>query len=151
MSACVSRFEGLDPGRIDEQEAGMTRRRRISRLVPVLSVAIVVAICCSATAFAAVSASRPQLAGTWSGKYSGAYSGTFTLRWTQSGSRLGGSITLSNPRGKYGISGSVHGSAITFGAVGAGATYTGSVSGRSMSGRYKTAQGGGPWSAHKTT
>jgi hypothetical protein len=151
MSACVSRFEGLDPSRIDEQEAGLTRRRRISRLVPVLSVAIFVAICCSATAFAAVSASRPQLAGTWSGKYSGAYSGTFTLRWTQSGSRLSGSIALSNPRGKYGISGSVHGSAITFGAVGAGATYTGSVSGKSMSGRYKTAQGGGPWSAHKMT
>ena len=149
MSTRVSRLEGLDSSRVDEQEAGMTRRRRVSRLVPVLSVAIVVAICCSATAFAAASASRPHLAGTWSGKYSGAYSGTFTLRWTQSGSRLSGSIALSNPRGKYGISGSVHGSAITFGAVGAGATYSGSVSGGSMSGRYKTAQGGGPWSAHK--
>ena len=43
-----------------------------------------------------------------------------TLHWTESGSKLGGSIVLSNPRGKYGISGSVHGSAITFGAVGAG-------------------------------
>lgn len=73
-----------------------------------------------------------------------------TLHWTESGSKLGGSIVLSNPRGKYGISGSVHGSAITFGAVGAGATYTGSVSGRSMSGRYRTPAGGGPWSAHRT-
>jgi hypothetical protein len=45
----------------------------------------------------------------------------------------------------------VQGSAIRFGAVGAGATYTGSVSGKSMSGRYKTPQGGGPWSAHKTS
>jgi hypothetical protein len=65
--------------------------------------------------------------------------------------RLSGSIALSNPSGKYGISGSVHGSAITFGAVGAGATYTGSVSGKSMSGSYKSPQGGGKWSAHKTS
>jgi hypothetical protein len=43
----------------------------------------------------------------------------------------------------------VRGTAITFGAVGAGATYTGSVSGSAMSGRYKTRQGGGRWSAHK--
>ena len=47
------------------------------------------------------------LAGTWSGRYSGAFSGTFTLHWTQSGSSLRGSIALSYPRGKYGISGSV--------------------------------------------
>jgi hypothetical protein len=45
----------------------------------------------------------------------------------------------------------VRGSAITFGAVGAGATYTGSVNGTSMSGRYKSPQGGGAWSAHKTS
>ena len=31
-----------------------------------------------------------------------------------------------------------------------GATYTGSVSGKSMSGSYKTGQGGGKWSAHKS-
>ncbi len=91
------------------------------------------------------------LAGTWSGQYSGAFSGTFTRHWTQSGSSLTGSIALSNPRGKYSVSGSVHGGAITFGAVGAGATYTGSVSGTSMSGSYKTPKGGGTWSAHKTS
>jgi hypothetical protein len=91
------------------------------------------------------------LAGTWSGRYSGAFSGTFTLHWTQSGSILRGSIALSNPRGKYGISGSVRGRAIKFGAVGVGATYTGSVSGKSMSGSYKSPQGGGNWSAHKTS
>ena len=77
-----------------------------------------------------------SLAGTWSGQYNGAFSGTFTLHWTKSGSHLSGSITLSNPSGKYGINGSVHGSAIQFGAVGAGATYTGKVSGKSMSGNY---------------
>ena len=127
------------------------RRRRIPVLVTVLSVAAFLAVCSVTTAFASPTTSGPHLAGTWSGKYSGAYSGTFTLRWTQTGSKLKGSITLSFPRGKYPISGSVRGSAITFGAVGAGATYTGSVSGKSMSGRYKTAQGGGSWSAHKTS
>lgn len=120
-------------------------------MISILSVAAVLAVGGGGTtAVAAVSPATPHLAGTWSGKYSGAYSGTFTLHWTESGSKLGGSIVLSNPRGKYGISGSVHGSAITFGAVGAGATYTGSVSGRSMSGRYRTPAGGGPWSAHRT-
>jgi hypothetical protein len=116
----------------------------------VLWLTALLAICSGSTAIAA-SSSKPHLAGTWSGHYSGAYSGTFTLHWTQSGSKLSGSITLSNPRGKYHISGSVHGSAITFGAVGAGATYTGSVSGKSMSGRYKSRKGGGPWSARKTS
>ena len=77
--------------------------------------------------------------------------GEFTLQWTQSRSSLHGSITLSNPHGKYPITGTVHGKAIQFGAVGAGATYTGSVSGKSMSGSYKTGKGGGKWSAHKTS
>ena len=121
--------------------------------LPVLWVASLLAIGCSGTtAIAAVSSSNThssKLAGTWSGKYSGAFSGTFTLHWTQSGSRLSGSIALSNPTGRYSISGSVHASAIKFGAVGVGATYTGSVSGNSMSGSYKSPQGGGRWSAHK--
>ena len=108
----------------------------------------------ASTASAAVNPSKPQpkhtsLAGTWSGHYSGAFSGTFTLHWTRSGSHLNGSITLSNPSGKYGINGSVHGSAIKFGAVGAGATYMGKVSGKSMSGSYNSPKGGGTWSAHK--
>ena len=38
------------------------------------------------------------------------------------GRRLSGSITLSSPSGKYNVTGSVHGTAISFGAVGAGAT-----------------------------
>jgi len=127
-------------------------------VIPVLWVVAVLAICCIGTAAAAVSSkphsSKPKhtsLAGTWSGKYSGAFSGTFTLHWTLKGSHLSGSITLSYPSGKYGISGSVHGTAISFGAVGAGATYTGKVSGKSMSGSYKSPKGGGTWSAHKTS
>ena len=93
---------------------------------------------------------RCEVLGLKATQYGGAFSGTFTLHWTQTGSKLKGSITLSNPRGKYGIGGSVHGSSITFGAVGAGATYTGWVSGKSMSGHYKSPEGGGRWSAHKT-
>jgi hypothetical protein len=138
-------------------------RRRVRRVIPVLWVAALVAICGGGTAAIAAASSHPKhhphhkahrslsLAGTWSGQYSGAFSGTFTLHWTQSGSRLSGSITLSSPGGKYSVSGSLSGSTIKFGAVGAGATYTGSVVGKSMSGSYKSPQGGGAWSAHKTS
>lgn len=125
--------------------------RRFQLLARVLSVAGVLALCVGGAAIAATGASNPHLAGTWSGKYSGAFAGTFTLHWKLSGSKLSGSIVLSKPHGTYSINGSVHGSTIKFGAVGAGATYTGSVSGNSMSGRYKSPQGGGKWSAHKTS
>jgi hypothetical protein len=133
-------------------------RHRVARTIPVLWIAVLAAICCAA-ASASVSSSQARslkgrrivLAGTWSGSYHGAFAGTFTLHWTRSGSHLSGTISLSNPRGRYGISGNVRGSALTFGAVGAGATYTGTVSGKSMSGRFKTPRGGGSWSAHKTS
>lgn len=132
--------------------------RSAARVIPVLWLAAALAIGCS-TAAAARSTSRSPathhpksaLAGTWSGKYTGAFSGTFTLHWTQKTSHLTGSIKLSNPKGTYAITGSVHGKAIKFGAVGVGATYTGKLSGKSMSGSYKTPQGGGTWSAHKTS
>ncbi len=130
--------------------------RRIPRALVALSLGALLVVGCTATAaFAATSskhhARSTSLAGTWSGRYSGAFSGTFRLHWKESRSRLSGTITLSSPAGTYGISGSVHGSAIQFGAVGAGATYTGSVSGKSMSGSYKSPQGGGTWSARKTS
>jgi opacity protein-like surface antigen len=125
-------------------------RHGLGRTLPVLGVAFLLAACWStAGADAAVNTSQPKLAGTWSGTYSGAYSGTFTVHWKQAGSRLTGSIKLSSPSGTYRITGSVRGSTIKFGAVGAGATYTGSVSGRSMSGRYKSGPRGGAWSAHE--
>jgi hypothetical protein len=94
---------------------------------------------------------KVTLAGTWSGQYSGAYSGTFTLHWAQRGSKLIGTITLSSPQGKYGVNGTVSGKTINFGTVGAGASYTGSVSGNTMSGTYKSVPAGGTWSAHKTS
>ncbi len=91
------------------------------------------------------------LSGTWNGQYSGGYQGTFKLVWLQSGSSLTGSIKLSSPASTLPIHGTVRGSAISFGTVGAyGITYTGSVSGSSMSGSYQTVQGGGSWSASKS-
>jgi hypothetical protein len=118
----------------------------------VLWVAALLAICGSTSP--ARGASGPlQLGGTWSGRYGGTFSGTFTIHWREAVSgRLRGSIALSRPNGTYPITGKVTGSRIQFGAVGAGATYTGSASSTSsMSGGYKTAQGGGTWSAHKAS
>jgi hypothetical protein len=127
---------------------------RIAVAVAALSLGTLTALCCGTGSIAATSQPQaaPSLAGTWSGKYSGAYSGTFTLKWKLTGTRLSGSIKLSNPGGTYPISGHVNRSKITFGAVGAGATYTGTWSGRSMSGHYTAATGGGgSWSAHRTS
>src|SRR5579862_136367 len=103
--------------------------RRIAPLTRALSVAGVLAICASTASIAVASSSKHhhhrkpvqkalQLGGTWTGQYSGAFSGTFTLKWTQSGSKLTGTIVLSFPSGSYSCDGSVNGSSITFGAVG---------------------------------
>jgi hypothetical protein len=92
-----------------------------------------------------------DLSGSWSGKYSGAFTGTFQLSWQQTGSKLSGTITLSTQPGSLSLNGTVTGSQISFGTVGSEAiTYSGSVSGNSMSGTYQVAgQAGGPWSATK--
>jgi len=98
-----------------------------------------------------------ELTGTWSGKYSGAYQGTFTLTWTQAGSKLTGNIDLGSNGGTVPINGTVKGGKITFGTVGStDITYTGSVSGDSMSGTYKVhgpngTSSGGPWSATRSS
>jgi hypothetical protein len=95
-----------------------------------------------------------DLSGKWSGQYSGSYQGTFLLHWLQSGSKLKGSIQLSNPGTSLPINGSVVGNSIRFGTVGSyGITYTGTVSGSSMSGTYQVANGngsGGNWNASKS-
>jgi hypothetical protein len=96
------------------------------------------------------------LSGTWSGTYSGAFSGSFKLAWHQNGSKLNGVIHL-NPGGTSTINGTVNGSTIEFGTVGGSQviTYTGTVSGDSMSGSYKIKTSGGSangsWSAHKSS
>ena len=109
-----------------------------------------------ASAPAAQAASASGLSGRWRGQYSGAYQGHFLLKWHQSGSKLTGRITLSAPtRGTLGINGTVQGGTIRFGTVGSEAiTYSGSVSGSSMSGTWKIrgpngTAGGGPWSASR--
>ena len=90
-----------------------------------------------------------RLSGLWSGMYSGAYQGTFILNWKQSGSSLSGKIKLSSPGVTLGIRGKVSGdNSIQFGAVGF-VTYSGSVSGNSMSGTYRSPRRGGTWSATK--
>ena len=96
------------------------------------------------------------LSGKWSGQYGGAYHGTFVLTWHQSGPKLSGRIKLSAPAVTLPIHGSVTGGAIRFGTVGSvGITYSGSVSGNSMSGTYQVhaANGSadGPWSAAKSS
>jgi len=117
-------------------------------------VAALLALACCGAALAAASsdvATKSKLAGTWKGHYGGAVSGHFTIHWKKTGSRLHGTITLSKPQGKYGISGSVHDGKIKFGAVSVGAKYKGKVSGSSMSGTWTSPQGGGSWSAKKAS
>src|SRR5690348_426911 len=93
--------------------------RRSPRVISLLSIAALLAVVCSVSAASA--ANHPtrtlNLGGKWSGTYSGAVSGSFTLQWTQSNSRLTGTITLSRPHGTYRIGGLVRGDAISFGAV----------------------------------
>jgi hypothetical protein len=101
-------------------------------------------------------ATASALSGKWSGMYSGAYQGTFILNWRQSGSNLHGRITLSTHPSTLRINGTVKGDVIRFGTVGSTAiTYSGTVSGSSMSGTYQvhsaTSSVGGPWSASKSS
>ena len=98
----------------------------------------------TSTAPAATSAAAEtgDLSGTWSGQYDGTFQGTFVLDWQQSGSNLSGTIELSSGSGTDDINGTVNGGTISFGTVGSQAiTYSGSVSGDSMSGTYKVQSG----------
>ncbi|MCA1847178.1 MAG: hypothetical protein LC792_29100 [Actinobacteria bacterium] len=101
------------------------------------------------------------LSGTWSGTYqqtspiadSGTDSGTFTLNWQQSGSNVTGGISIPGACSNCPISATVNGSTVSFGVVALGAiTYTGTVSGNSMSGTYATPDSStkGTWKASKT-
>lgn len=110
----------------------------------------------SAASAPAATSSAPAagaLSGTWNGQYGGAYSGTFTLHWQQNNSTLAGTINLSTA-GTLPIHGTVSGGSIQFGTVGSThITYSGSVSGNSMSGNYQitTSNGSqnGSWSASR--
>jgi hypothetical protein len=130
---------------------------RITRRLPALWIAALLALACCGSALAAANAStshaatKSKLAGKWVGHYSGAVSGHFTIHWRKTGSQLHGHITLSNPQGTYGISGSAHDGKIKFGAVSVGAKYKGKVRGTSMSGIWTSGRGGGSWSATKAS
>jgi len=133
-------------------------RRRVTRRLPALWIAAVLALACCSTAFAAASASSPHtsakstLAGTWKGQYGGAVSGHFTIHWKQTGTTLHGTIKLSSPSGKYAIDGGVRGKKIKFGALTVGAKYKGVLHGTTrMSGTWTSGTGGGNWSAHKVS
>ena len=130
----------------------MRKRPTAAIVTGVVAVAIIVGQLASATAATNGRLAGGSLTGTWSGTYRGAYHGTFTLHWTQSKSRLTGTIKLSSNVGRTNITGTVQGRTIRFGTVGNtnAITYSGSVSGRSMSGTYKAGGAGGTWSAHKT-
>jgi hypothetical protein len=105
----------------------------------------------TSTPAAPTTAAAGGLSGTWTGSYSGFFNGTFTLTWAQSGSTLSGQIALSSPNETLDITGNEAGTTLTFGAVGV-VTYTGSVSGSTMSGTYKVPNGsGGSWNASKTS
>ncbi len=96
------------------------------------------------------------LSGSWSGHYSGSFTGSFSLTWQQSGSTLSGTITIpqlhSDP---IPISGSLQGSSIRFGTVGSQqVTYSGTLSGGSMSGNWQIVVSGktlgsGSWNASR--
>ena len=133
----------------------LTNHNAVLRVALVVAAAAFLAVASSPIAAASASragATAGSLSGTWSGTYGGAYRGTFVVHWRQTGSQLRGTIKLSNPKTEPGITGSVHGSRIRFGTVGSAAiTYSGSVSGKSMSGTYHTPKGGGSWSARRTS
>ena len=136
-------------------------RRRLPLLAVTLLVAAVVALGGALGGVATAKTSHHshkhkktlELGGTWSGNYTGSrFSGSFTLKWTQSGTKLSGSLKLSDPSGTYSCTGTITGSSIQFGAVSVGADYTGSVSsnGKSMSGNWKSPVDSGSWSATKS-
>jgi hypothetical protein len=103
------------------------------------------------TAPATAPATASDLTGTWNGTYNGSYSGTFTVKWTQSGSKVDGTIALPTVGTTEQLNGTVSGDKITFGTVGSFAvTYSGTFSGSSMSGTYNiTGSPAGNWSATK--
>ena len=105
----------------------------------------------ASTAASTAPATASDLTGTWNGTYNGSYSGTFTVKWTQSGSNVDGTIALPSVRTTEQLNGTVSGDKITFGTVGSFAvTYSGTFSGSSMSGTYNvTGSPAGNWSATK--
>jgi hypothetical protein len=98
------------------------------------------------------------VSGTWKGSYTGSFSGTFKLTWTETKSNLSGTIMISAfSNASTPIHGTIKGGSIQFGTVGSQAiTYSGTVSGSSMSGTWKLEANGhvggtGSWKASKSS
>lgn len=116
----------------------------------------------AAAAAAASASSAASIAGRWTGTFTStayrATSGEFVVVFTQSGSHIGGSITITPscvPAGT--VSGSLSGGVATFGQVSGGGTavsFSGTVGATSMHGTYRSgAQCGndaGTWQAHRS-
>lgn len=133
-------------------------RLRITRRLPALWIAALLALACCSAALAAQTSTRShaaiqvKLGGKWKGTYGGAVSGHFTIHWRQTGTTLHGTIKLSNPSGTYAIDGGVRGTKIKFGALTVGAKYKGVLHGTNrMSGTWTSGVGGGGWSARKAS
>jgi hypothetical protein len=99
-----------------------------------------------------------SVSGTWKGSYSGSFAGTFKLTWTETKSNLSGTIMISAfGNAPTSIHGTLVGTSIHFGTVGSQSiTYSGSVSGNSMSGTWKLEASGhvggtGSWKASKSS
>lgn len=113
----------------------------------------------TAAASATTSPTATGLTGAWPGEWQNttpdASRGTFRIQWTQSGSALSGTITITGTPCLTGgsINGSLSGSALNFGVVTGQSqvSYTGTVSGNTMSGTYTTSCGNaqGTWKATK--
>lgn len=108
---------------------------------------------------AATTGGGTGLTGSWPGEWQNttpdSSRGTFRIQWTQSGSSLSGTITITGTPCLTGgsISGSLAGSTLNFGVVTGQSqvSYTGTVSGDTMSGTYTTSCGNaqGTWKATK--
>ena len=95
-----------------------------------------------------------QWSGTWTDTSPDTSGGTFALTWTQTGNNLSGTITVAGaPCLTAGnVTGTINGSAISFGAVSGQVTitYTGTIAGTKMQGTYDAPTCGnakGNWSA----
>jgi hypothetical protein len=94
------------------------------------------------------------LDGTWDGTWrSAGQSGTFSISWTETGSTLDGTLSISVPcLDGANITGTVNGGSIQFGSVKGQCQvdYSGSINGDQMSGTYNlSGAAGGTWKATK--
>lgn len=79
---------------------------------------------------------------TWAGRCTGPFNGLCSLTLTRTANALDGTFVLSSPSDHVHVSGYLSGPTISFGAVGV-VTFTGILSGTTMSGSYRADIAGG--------